>query len=97
MIPAGTEAQVLELIVSGFSFQDVESAGDISSLEALLAPAGDFPGYDAMGGEDWEREEDPDLVDEPVLQLDMQVHTSQAQWTAFNLASPPSPSFLLSI
>jgi len=26
-----------------------------------------------VGGEDWEREEDPDLADEPVLQMDMQV------------------------
>ena len=59
-----------------FSFQDDEGVGDVTTLEALLAPASDFPGYDAMGGEDWEREEDPDLVDEPVLQLDMQVRTS---------------------
>lgn len=69
--------------MSGFSFQDDERVGDVTTLEALLAPASDFPGYDAMGGEDWEREEDPDLVDEPVLQLDMQVRTS---------SSPPSPS-----
>ena len=59
-----------------FPFQDDEGVGDVTTLEALLAPASDFPGYDAMGGEDWEREEDPDLVDEPVLQLDMQVRTS---------------------
>jgi len=26
-----------------------------------------------VGGEDWEGEEDPDLADEPVLQMDMQV------------------------
>lgn len=36
----------------------------------MLAPASDFPGYDAM----WtETEDDPDLQNEPILQLDIQV------------------------
>ena len=48
----------------------------VGSIEALLAPASDFPGYDVIGQslEEWqETEDDPDLLDEPVLQLDMQV------------------------
>ena len=45
-----------------------------------------------MGGEDWEREEDPDLVDEPVLQLDMQVHTSQVHWTSIQSSLPTLPT-----
>ena len=54
--------------------QDGDGWGSgLTSIEALLAPASDFPGFDAVGGEDWEREEDPDLADEPVLQMDMQV------------------------
>ena len=52
-----------------FCFQDGDGWGSgLTSIEALLAPASDFPGFDAVGGEDWEREEDPDLADEPVLQ-----------------------------
>lgn len=40
----------------------------------MLAPASDFPGYDAM----WtETEDDPDLQNEPILQLDIQAHLLQ--------------------
>ena len=42
-----------------------------ATLESLLAPARDYPGYDAIA--EWEVEEDPDLLNEPVLSLDMQV------------------------
>jgi len=42
--------------------QDGDGWGSgLTSIEALLAPASDFPGLDAVGGEDWEREENPDL------------------------------------
>ena len=57
-----------------FCFQDGDGWGSgLTSIKALLAPASAFPGFDAVGGEDWEREEDPDLADEPVLQMDVQV------------------------
>ena len=40
------------------------------AIEDLLAPASSYPGYDAM----WqETEDDPDLQDEPILRLDIQV------------------------
>ena len=54
--------------------QDGDGWGSgLTSIEALLAPDSDFPGFDAVGRGGLEREEDPDLVDEPVLQVDMQV------------------------
>lgn len=53
-----------------------EGEGLEATLESLLAPARDYPGYDAIGGGavgEWEVEDDPDLVNEPLLSLDMQV------------------------
>ena len=51
-----------------------DEIGDVESLEALLAPASLFPGYDTLlEGEGDEGEDDPDLQDEPVLQVDLQV------------------------
>ena len=57
-----------------------EGEGLEATLESLLAPARDYPGYDAIGGGavgEWEVEDDPDLVNEPLLSLDMQV---SGQW-----------------
>lgn len=69
---------VLSTATRALQDEDVESdeivVGDVESLEALLAPAAHFPGYDAsldMDGD--EAEDDPDLQDEPVLQVDIQV------------------------
>lgn len=47
-----------------------------TTLESLLAPARDYPGYDVPGGgamAEWEVEDDPDLTNEPLLSLDMHV------------------------
>ena len=52
-------------------FQGEEGESIEATLESLLAPARDYPGYDAIA--EWEVEDDPDLVNEPVLSLDMQV------------------------
>ena len=52
-----------------------DSGGLESTLESLLAPG---RGYGATGGgasAEWEVEDDPDLANEPLLQLDMQVRT----------------------
>ena len=52
--------------------EDGEFGGEAieTTLESLLAPDKDYPGYDMA---EWEMEEDPDLIDEPVLHMDMQV------------------------
>ena len=56
------------------SYDAALTGGGVEGLEALLAPASAYPGYDGGGRiSDWEVEEDPDLQDEPVLQLDIQV------------------------
>ena len=52
------------------------SEGLETTLESLLAHG---RGYNATGGEgsaEWEVEDDPDLVNEPLLQLDMQVRSN---------------------
>ena len=60
--------------VSLFQGGDLDGSGGLeTTLESLLAPG---RGYDMTGGgasAEWEVEDDPDLANEPLLQLDMQV------------------------
>ena len=55
-----------------------------ATLESLLAPGRGYPGCVAVGGgaqavAEWDTEEDPDLANEPVLMLDMQVWINGSQ------------------
>ena len=62
-----------------FTLQEEDEGESLeATLESLIAPARDYPGYDAAGSgamAEWEVEDDPDLANEPVLTLDMQVRS----------------------